>query len=114
MKLIDEITKTQVRTDLPDFNTGDNIEVHVRVIEGDKERTQIFSGTVIQRRGSGISETFTIRKISAGIGVERVFPVNSPMISTIKKNYTSKVRRAKLFYLRQRRGKAARLKRDYL
>ena len=113
MNTIEELTKSQIRDDLPDFGPGDNIEVYVRVVEGDKERTQIFSGTVIQRRGSGISETFTVRKISAGIGVERIFPVNSPMIAKIKKNYSSKVRRAKLFYLRQLRGKASRLKREY-
>jgi len=113
MNTINELTKSQIRDDLPDFGPGDNIDVYVRVIEGDKERTQIFSGTVIQRRGSGISETFTVRKISAGIGVERIFPANSPMIAKIKKNYSSKVRRAKLFYLRQLRGKASRLKREY-
>ena len=113
MKRIEEITENQIRNDLPDFGIGDNIEVHVRVIEGDKERTQVFSGTVIQRRGSGISETFTVRKISAGVGVERIFPVNSAMIAKIKKKYSSKTRRAKLFYLRKLRGKAARLKRDY-
>jgi large subunit ribosomal protein L19 len=87
--------------------------VHVRVIEGDKERIQIFTGTVIQRRGMGASETFTVRKVSAGIGVERIFPLNSPMIATIKKNHSTKVRRSKLFYLRKLSGKAARLKRDY-
>ena len=113
MNTIKELTKSQIRDDLPDFGPGDNIDVYVRVVEGDKERTQIFSGTVIQRRGNGISETFTVRKISAGIGVERIFPVNSPMIAKIKKNYSSKVRRAKLFYLRQLRGKASRLKREY-
>ncbi len=113
MNTIKELTKSQIRDDLPDFGPGDNIDVYVRVIEGDKERTQIFSGTVIQRRGSGISETFTVRKISAGVGVERIFPANSPMIAKIKKNYSSKVRRAKLFYLRQLRGKASRLKREY-
>lgn len=113
MKNIDQLQKMQIRDDLPDFDTGDNIDVHVRVIEGEKERTQIFSGTVIQRRGSGISETFTVRKISSGIGVERIFPVNSPMIASIKKNHSTKIRRSKLFYLRKLRGKAARLKREY-
>lgn len=113
MKAIDEAVKKQVRDDLPDFKTGDNIDIHVRVVEGDKERIQVFSGTVIQRRGSGISETFTVRKISAGVGVERIFPIHSPMIASIKKNYSTKVRRAKLFYLRNLRGRAARLKRDY-
>ena len=114
MKRVQEITANQIRDDLPDFGPGDNVEVHVRVVEGDKERKQVFSGTVLQRRGSGISETFTIRKISAGVGVERIFPVNSPMIAKIKKKYSTKTRRAKLFYLRKLRGKAARLKREYV
>ena len=114
MERIQELAASQVRDDLPEFGPGDNIEVHVRVIEGDKERKQVFSGTVLQRRGCGISETFTIRKISAGVGVERIFPVNSPMIAKIKKNYPTKTRRAKLFYLRKLRGKAARLRREYV
>jgi len=113
MKVIDELTEKQMKKDVPEFNVGDNIEVHVRVVEGDKERIQVFTGTVIQRRGSGISETFTVRKISAGIGVERIFPVHSPMVAKIKKNHSNKTRRAKLFYLRSLRGKAARLKRVY-
>ncbi|MCE5252366.1 50S ribosomal protein L19 [bacterium] len=113
MKQIEDAVKNQVRTDLPDFGTGDNIDVHVRVVEGDKERIQVFSGTVIQRRGAGVSETFTIRKISAGVGVERIFPINSPMIASIKKNHSTKIRRSKLFYLRKLHGKAARLKREY-
>ena len=113
MKLIDNAVKSQIRNDLPAFGTGDNIDVHVRVVEGDKERIQVFSGTVIQRRGSGVSATFTVRKISAGIGVERIFPVNSPMIANIIKNHSTKIRRSKLFYLRKLRGKAARLKREY-
>ena len=113
MRAVEEVSKTQIRDDLPEFKTGDNIDVHVRVVEGEKERIQIFSGTVIQRRGSSVSETFTVRKISAGIGVERIFPKNSPMIASIKINHSNKVRRAKLFYLRSLRGKAARLKRDY-
>ena len=113
MKAIDDAMKSQIRNDLPEFKTGDSIDVHVRVVEGDKERIQVFSGTVLQLRGSGISKTFTVRKISSGIGVEKIFPINSPMISTIKKNHSTKIRRAKLFYLRKLRGKAARLKRDY-
>ena len=113
MNVIETLTSHQVRNDYPDFGPGDNIDVHVRVIEGDKERTQVFTGTVIQRRGAGASETFTVRKVSAGIGVERIFPLNSPMIATIKKNHSTKVRRSKLFYLRKLSGKAARLKRDY-
>jgi large subunit ribosomal protein L19 len=113
MDLIGSLTESQIKTDIPDFKPGDNVDVHVRVIEGDKERVQVFSGTVIQRKGSGVSATFTVRKISAGIGVERIFPLNSPMISSITKNHSTKVRRAKLFYLRKLKGKAARLKRDY-
>jgi large subunit ribosomal protein L19 len=110
---INELTKEFKRNDFPVFVPGDNIDVHVRVIEGDKERIQVFTGTVIQRRGCGISETFTVRKISAGVGVERIFPLNSPMIAKIEKNFSTKVRRAKIFYLRKLRGKASRLKREY-
>jgi large subunit ribosomal protein L19 len=113
MDVIGLLTENQVKKDIPDFGPGDNIDVHVRVVEGDKERIQVFSGTVIQRRGTGMSETFTVRKISAGVGVERIFPLNSPMIAAIIKNHSTKVRRAKLFYLRKLMGKAARLKRDY-
>lgn len=113
MNVIETLTSHQIRNDHPDFGPGDNIDVHVRVIEGEKERTQVFTGTVIQRRGAGASQTFTVRKVSAGIGVERIFPLNSPMIATIKKNHSTKVRRSKLFYLRKLSGKAARLKRDY-
>ena len=113
MNLIYEITKGQSKPEIPDFEPGDNINVHVRVIEGDKERIQVFSGTVIQRRGSGISATFTVRKYSAGVGVDRIFPLNSPMIAKIEKNFAQKIRRAKVFYLRKLRGKASRLKREY-
>ena len=113
MKRIEELVKHQVRTDIPDFGPGDNIDVNVRVVEGDKERIQVFTGTVIQRSGTGIGATFTVRKISAGVGVERVFPVNSPMVASVIKNHSNKTRRAKLFYLRKLRGKAARLKRVY-
>jgi len=114
MKLIEGLTSKQLKSDIPDFAPGDNVEVQVRVIEGDKERIQIFTGTVIQRRGSGISATFTVRKVSAGVGVERIFPLHSPMIAQIKKNFKNKTRRAKLFYLRNLSGKAARLKREYV
>ena len=113
MHVLDELTKSQIRKDLPEFNVGDNIEIRVRVIEGDKERTQIFAGTVIQKRGAGVSATFTVRKMSAGVGVERIFPLNSPMIASITRLHANKTRRAKLFYLRSLRGKAARLKRKY-
>jgi len=99
----------QLKTDIPEFIPGDTVAVHVRVIEGDKERTQIFKGVVIQRRGGGINETFTVRKVSHGIGVERIFPLHSPQISSIEIVRRGKVRRAKLFYLRQLKGKAARI-----
>ena len=114
MNVIDEVMNPRIRADLPAFGVGDSVEVHVRVIEGDKERVQVFAGTVIQERGCGASKTFTVRKISFGVGVERIFPVNSPMIATIRKLHSNKTRRAKLFFLRKLRGKAARLKRQYL
>ena len=105
-----ELTSDQLKTDLPDFHSGDTVRVHVRVIEGDKERTQIFEGTVIQRRGSGIQETFTVRKISQGIAIERIFPVHSPRIAKIERRREGQVRRARLFYLRGRKGRAARIR----
>ena len=95
--------------EVPEFGPGDLVRVHVKVIEGDKERVQVFEGRVIQRRGSGVSETFTVRKISGGIGVERVFPLHSPRLVKIEVVQRGKVRRAKLFYLRKLRGKAARI-----
>lgn len=101
--------KKQVKN-RPKFNVGDTIEVHVRVIEGDKERTQIFKGVVIKIRGTKETGTFTVRKISEGIGVERIFPLESPMIANIKVVTRGKVRRAKLYYLRKLTGKAARIK----
>ena len=110
MATIEALSSIQTRTDIPDFGPGDNINVHVRVVEGEKERVQVFTGTVIQRRGNGNSATFTVRKISAGVGVERIFPVNSPMIAKIEKNHSSKIRRAKIYYLRKLTGKAARVK----
>ena len=105
-----EITEEQLRKDIPQFRAGDTLRVHVRVKEGQRERIQVFEGVVIQRRGGGISETFTVRKISYGIGVERTFPLHSPRIEKIEVVRRGKVRRAKLFYLRERRGKAARIK----
>jgi len=102
--------KKAEKSTLPDFNVGDTIEVHVRVIEGDKERIQIFKGVVIKTRGSGPGRTFTVRKISQGIGVERIFPLVSPMIAKIKVVARGQVRRAKLYYLRRLTGKAARIK----
>jgi large subunit ribosomal protein L19 len=94
------------------FEPGDTIKVHIKVTEGDKERAQVFQGVVLQKRGRGVDETFTVRKVSGGIGVERIFPLHSPSISKIEVARRAKVRRAKLFYLRQRKGKAARLKED--
>lgn len=108
--LIEEITKEQLRTDLPAFRPGDTLRVHVKVVEGNRERIQIFEGVVIKRRGGGISETFTVRKISYGVGVERTFPVHTPKIAKIEVVRYGKVRRAKLYYLRELRGKAARIK----
>lgn len=108
--LIQEITKEQLRTDLPAFRAGDTVRVHVKVVEGTRERIQVFEGVVIRRRGGGISETFTVRKISYGVGVERTFPVHTPKIAKIEVLRRGKVRRAKLYYLRSLRGKAARIK----
>jgi large subunit ribosomal protein L19 len=109
-KLFEDITKDQLKSDLPAFRSGDTLRVHVKVIEGTRERVQIFEGVVIKRRGGGISETFTVRKISYGVGVERTFPVHSPKIAQIEVLRRGKVRRAKLYYLRDLRGKAARIK----
>ena len=109
-KLIEDITKEQLRTDLPTFRPGDTLRLHVKVVEGNRERIQIFEGVVIKRRGGGISETFTVRKISYGVGVERTFPVHTPKIAKIEVVRYGKVRRAKLYYLRELRGKAARIK----
>ena len=109
-QLVEKITKSQIRTDLPNFVTGDTIKVSVRIIENGKERIQVFQGVVIARRGSGVSETFIVRKMSAGVGVERTFPVNSPVISSIQVLKHGKVRRKKIYFLRSRSGKSARLK----
>lgn len=109
-KLIQEITQEQLRTDLPSFRPGDTVRVHVKVIEGTRERIQIFEGVVIKRRGGGISETFTVRKVSYGVGVERAFPVHTPKIAKLEVIRRGKVRRAKLYYLRNLRGKKARIK----
>lgn len=108
--IIAEITKDQLRTDHPDFRPGDTVRLHVKIIEGTRERIQIFEGVVIKRRGGGISETFTVRKISNGVGVERTFPVHTPKIAKLEVTRRGKVRRAKLYYLRSLRGKAARIK----
>jgi large subunit ribosomal protein L19 len=109
-QLIEEITKAQLRTDLPSFRPGDTVRVHVKVVEGTRERIQLFEGVVIKRRGGGISETFTVRKVSYGVGVERTFPVHTPKIAKLEVIRRGKVRRAKLYYLRNLRGKKARIK----
>lgn len=108
-KLIEAVTKSQLRTDLPSFRPGDTLRVHVRIIEGTRERIQVFEGVVIKRRGGGVSETFTVRKISSGVGVERTFPLHTPKIEKIEVKRRGRVRRAKLYYLRSLRGKAARI-----
>ncbi|CAC8925406.1 50S ribosomal protein L19 [Staphylococcus aureus] len=108
-KLIEAVTKSQLRTNLPSFRPGDTLRVHVRIIEGTRERIQVFEGIVIKRRGGGVSETFTVRKISSGVGVERTFPLHTPKIEKIEVKRRGKVRRAKLYYLRSLRGKAARI-----
>ena len=110
MDKLNELTKEQLRTDFPAFKTGDHIRVHVRVIEGDKERIQPFEGDVISIRGAGLNKTFTVRKIASGVGVERIFSYSSPKLAKIEIVREGKVRRAKLFYLRELSGKAARIK----
>ena len=110
MKQIAQVEKAYLRDDLPDFSSGDTIKVHVRIVEGDKERIQVFQGTVIGRRGGGLSATFTVRKISSGIGVERTFPLYSPNVTKIEKVRGGQVRRAKLYYLRTLTGKSARIR----
>ena len=109
-QLIEEITKEQLKSDLPEFRPGDTVRVHVKVVEGTRERIQVYEGVVIKRRGGGISETFTVRKVSYGVGVERAFPVHTPKIAKLEVVRRGKVRRAKLYYLRELRGKAARIK----
>jgi large subunit ribosomal protein L19 len=110
MTKTDALVRPVLRTDLPDFRPGDTVKVHVRVVEGARERIQIFQGIVIRRQGSGVRETFTARKVSFGVGVERTFPVHSPMIATIEVVTRADVRRAKLYYLRSRVGRAAKVK----
>jgi large subunit ribosomal protein L19 len=110
MEKLKLVEATQMKTDLPEFSPGDTINVHVRVIEGDKERVQQFQGVVIARHGSGMNATFTVRKISDGVGVERIFPLHSPRIARIEKLKAGKVRRAKLYYLRTLASKAVRQK----
>ena len=108
-----ELEKEQMRDDIPDFGPGDTVRVHVKVREGEKERIQVFEGVVIGRKGGSVRETFTVRKVSYSIGVERVFPVHSPGVARIEVIRHGRVRRAKLYYLRSLKGKAARLEEEY-
>jgi len=110
MQPTDLVDQSSFRDDVPDFGPGDTLKVHVRVVEGNRERVQLFQGVVIRRQGGGIQETFTVRKVSFGVGVERTFPVHSPIISKIEVAIRGDVRRAKLYYLRDRVGKAAKIK----
>ena len=110
MNLIEVLEKEQLRSDIPEFWPGDTVKVHAKIVEGNRERIQVFDGVVIARQGAGVRETFTVRKISYGVGVERIFPVHSPRIEKIVVVRRGKVRRAKLFYLRGLTGKAARIK----
>ncbi|ARD41938.1 MULTISPECIES: 50S ribosomal protein L19 [Actinomyces] len=110
MNLIDEINAKSLRDDIPSFRPGDTVKVHVKVVEGNRSRVQVFQGVVIARHGGGIGETFTVRKISFGVGVERTFPVHTPSIDKIEVVTRGDVRRAKLYYLRNLRGKAAKIK----
>lgn len=107
--LIQELTKEQLRDDIPDFRAGDTVRVHVRVVEGSHERIQMFEGVVIKRKGAGIAATYTVRKIASGVGVERTFPVNDPRVAKVEVLRHGRVRRAKLYYLRDRHGKSARI-----
>ncbi len=110
MNLTEQVEQSQLRDDIPAFAPGDTVKVHVRVVEGGRQRVQVFQGVVIARRGDGIRESFTVRKVSFGIGVERVFPLHSPIIEKIEVVTRGDVRRAKLYYLRDRIGKAAKVK----
>ncbi len=110
MQPTDLVDQSSLRTDIPEFSPGDTLKVHVRVVEGSKERLQVFQGAVIGRRGDGLRETFTVRKVSYGVGVERTFPIHAPTIGKIEVVSRGDVRRAKLYYLRDRVGKAAKIK----
>jgi large subunit ribosomal protein L19 len=114
MKRLAQIEKSFLRDDLPHFSSGDTVRVHVKIKEGDKERIQVFQGTVTSRRGGGTGATFTVRKVSSGVGVERVFPLNSPNIAKIERIRAGQVRRKKLYYLRELTGKSARIKEQIL
>jgi large subunit ribosomal protein L19 len=110
MQPTDTIDRDSLRSDIPEFRAGDTVKVHVRVVEGSRERVQVFQGAVMRRQGGGVQETFTVRKVSFGVGVERTFPVHSPTIAKIEVTTLGDVRRAKLYYLRERHGKAAKIK----
>ena len=110
MEILRAIEAQQIKADLPDFGAGDNVKVHIKVTEGKRERIQIFEGVIIKRQGGGIRETFTVRKISFGVGVEKTFPMHSPKVDKIEVVKRGRVRRAKLNYMRERTGKAARIK----
>ena len=110
MNIIDKIERQGMRKDVPGFEPGDTVRVHVKIVEGDKERIQVFEGTVIGRQGGGLRERFRVRKLSYGVGVERIFPVHSPRVDKIEVTRKGRVRRAKLYYLRDRKGKAAQVK----
>ena len=110
MNTLDALDADSLRADIPDFRPGDTVKVHVRVVEGNRSRIQVFQGVVIRRQGGGIRETFTVRKVSFGVGVERTFPVHTPVVEKIEVITRGDVRRAKLYYLRELRGKAAKIK----
>jgi large subunit ribosomal protein L19 len=110
MNTLDALDAASLRDDIPDFRPGDTVKVHVRVIEGNRSRIQVFQGAIIRRQGGGIRETFTVRKVSFGVGVERTFPVHTPVVEKIEVLTRGDVRRAKLYYLRELRGKAAKIK----
>ena len=110
MNTLDALDADSLRDDIPDFRPGDTVKVHVRVVEGNRSRIQVFQGVVIRRQGGGVRETFTVRKVSFGVGVERTFPVHTPVVEKIEVDTRGDVRRAKLYYLRNLRGKAAKIK----
>ena len=110
MQRFDELDRASIKTDIPEFRAGDNVKVHVKVVEGTRSRIQVFQGVVIRRHGGGVGETFTVRKVSFGVGVERTFPLHTPIIDHIELVTRGDVRRAKLYYLRELRGKKAKIK----
>ncbi len=109
-QVLEKLTQSQLRSDIPDFRPGDNVRVYARIVEGERERVQLFEGVVVKRKGFGISASYTVTKVSSGVGVERTFPLNSPRVDKIEVTRHGHVRRAKLYYLRALRGKAARIK----